>query len=169
MLALPRLNPRRIAVIVRKELLVLLCNKVSRMLIIVPPLMQIVVFGWAAPMEVRNVDVAVLNHDGGNWSREIIRAIQGSPTFRSVTFLTGEGEIRPVIERQKALFVLVFDEQFSRQADAGAPAQLQAILDGRRSNAAQIAAYYLETIIRSISESTPMSAPYLSISRPTTG
>ena len=68
-LTLPRLNLRRMAIIVRKELLVLLCNKVSRMLIIVPPLMQIVIFGWAATMEVRNVEVAVLNYDSGNWSR----------------------------------------------------------------------------------------------------
>lgn len=154
-ITLPRLNLRRMATIVRKELLVLLCNKVSRMLIIVPPLMQIVVFGWAATMEVRNVDVAVLNHDSGNWSREIVRRLQGSPTFRSVTFLDGEADIRPTIERQKALFVMVFDEEFSRRADAGMPAQMQVILDGRRSNAAQIASYYLETIVRGIGESTP--------------
>lgn len=154
-ITLPRLNLRRMATIVRKELLVLLCNKVSRMLIIVPPLMQIVVFGWAATMEVRNVDVAVLNHDSGNWSREIVRRLQGSPTFRSVTFLDGEADIRPTIERQKALFVMVFDDEFSRRADAGMPAQMQVILDGRRSNAAQIASYYLETIVRGIGESTP--------------
>ena len=152
---LPRLNLRRMATIVRKELLVLLCNKVSRMLIIVPPLMQIVVFGWAATMEVRNVDVAVLNHDSGNWSREIVRRLQGSHTFRSVTFLDGEADIRLTIERQKALFVMVFDDEFSRRVDAGAPAQMQVILDGRRSNAAQIASYYLETIVRGIGESTP--------------
>ena len=154
-ITLPRLNLRRMATIVRKELLVLLCNKVSRMLIIVPPLMQIVIFGWAATMEVRNVDVAVLNHDSGNWSREIVRRLQGSPTFRSVTFLDGEADIRPTIERQKALFVMVVDEEFSRRVDAGAPAQMQVILDGRRSNAAQIASYYLETIVRGIGESTP--------------
>ena len=154
-LTLPRLNLRRMAIIVRKELLVLLCNKVSRMLIIVPPLMQIVVFGWAATMEVRNVDVAVLNQDSGNWSREIVRRLQGSHTFRSVTFLDGEADIRPTIERQKALFVMVFDDEFSRRVDAGAPAQMQVILDGRRSNAAQIASYYLETIVRGIGESTP--------------
>ena len=154
-ITLPRLNLRRMATIVRKELLVLLCNKVSRMLIIVPPLMQIVVFGWAATMEVRNVDVAVLNHDSGNWSREIVRRLQGSHTFRSVTFLDGEVDIRPTIERQKALFVMVFDDEFSRRVDAGAPAQMQVILDGRRSNAAQIASYYLETIVRGIGESTP--------------
>lgn len=154
-ITLPRLNLRRMATIVRKELLVLLCNKVSRMLIIVPPLMQIVVFGWAATMEVRNVDVAVLNHDSGNWSREIVRRLQGSHTFRNVTFLDGEADIRPTIERQKALFVMVFDDEFSRRVDAGAPAQMQVILDGRRSNAAQIASYYLETIVRGIGESTP--------------
>ena len=154
-ITLPRLNLRRMATIVRKELLVLLCNKVSRMLIIVPPLMQIVVFGWAATMEVRNVDVAVLNQDSGNWSREIVRRLQGSHTFRSVTFLDGEADVRPTIERQKALFVMVFDDEFSRRVDAGAPAQMQVILDGRRSNAAQIASYYLETIVRGIGESTP--------------
>ena len=154
-ITLPRLNLRRMATIVRKELLVLLCNKVSRMLIIVPPLMQIVVFGWAATMEVRNVDVAVLNQDSGNWSREIVRRLQGSHTFRSVTFLDGEADIRPTIEQQKALFVMVFDDEFSRRIDAGTPAQMQVILDGRRSNAAQIASYYLETIVRGIGESTP--------------
>lgn len=154
-ITLPRLNLRRMATIVRKELLVLLCNKVSRMLIIVPPLMQIVVFGWAATMEVRNVDVAVLNQDSGNWSREIVRRLQGSRTFRSVTFLDGEADIRPTIERQNALFVMVFDDEFSRRIDAGTPAQMQVILDGRRSNAAQIASYYLETIVRGIGESTP--------------
>lgn len=153
-ITLPRLNLRRMATIVRKELLVLLCNKVSRMLIIVPPLMQIVVFGWAATMEVRNVDVAVLNQDNGNWSREIVRRLQGSHTFRSVTFLDGEADIRPTIERQNALFVIVFDDEFSRRIDAGTPAQMQVILDGRRSNAAQIASYYLETIVRGIGEST---------------
>lgn len=161
-ITLPRLNLRRMATIVRKELLVLLCNKVSRMLIIVPPLMQIVVFGWAATMEVRNVDVAVLNQDSGNWSREIVRRLQGSHTFRSVTFLDGEANIRPTIEQQKALFVMVFDDEFSRRIDAGTPAQMQVILDGRRSNAAQIASYYLETIVRGIGESTPRGQMALS-------
>ncbi|MDD4701131.1 MAG: ABC transporter permease [Desulfovibrio sp.] len=151
----PHLNVRRMAVIVRKELLVLLCNRVSRMLIVVPPLMQIVIFGWAATMEVRNVDVAVLNNDSGRWSREIIHAIEGSPTFRGVGHLQGQGQIRPVIDQQKALFVLVFDEEFSRRIDKGEPAQAQVILDGRRSNAAQIASYYLERMVAQVATATP--------------
>ena len=154
--SLPRLNWRRMLTIVRKELLVLFCNRVSRTLIIVPPLLQIVAFGWAATLEVRNVDVAVLNQDNGRWSREIVRRIQGSPTFRSVSFLEGEAHIRPVMEQQRALFILVFDQEFSRRIERGEPATVQAILDGRRSNAAQIAAYYLERLLRPVALDTPL-------------
>ena len=103
------LHIRRMLAIVRKELLVLFCNPISRMLLIVPPLMQIIVFGWAATMEVRNVDVAVLDHDEGPLSREIVRRLEGSPTFRHVFFLRGQQEVRPAIEQEKALFVMVFD------------------------------------------------------------
>ena len=152
----PRLNWRRMVTIVRKELLVLLCNRVSRMLIIVPPLVQIVIFGWAATMEVRNVDVAVLDHDNGRWSREIVHRLEGSPTFRSVRFLPSEQRIRPVLEGQEALFILTFDQEFSRRVERGESAEMQVILDGRRSNAAQIAAYYLSRIVEGRAVDTPL-------------
>lgn len=154
--ALPKLNLRRMATIVRKELLVLLCNPISRMLLIVPPLAQIVIFGWAATMEVRNVDVVVLNHDGGRWSREIIHRLEGSPTFRSVRHLPAEQSLRPALERQDALFALIFDQEFSRRIEQGQPARAQVILDGRRSNAAQIASYYLTRIVNDLAAATPL-------------
>ena len=141
------LHIRRMLAIVRKELLVLFCNPISRMLLIVPPLMQIIVFGWAATMEVRNVDVAVLDHDEGPLSREIVRRLEGSPTFRHVFFLRGQQEVRPAIEQEKALFVMVFDAEFSRRAARGEPVTVQLLLDGRRSNAAQIAAYYVQAAL----------------------
>jgi ABC-2 type transport system permease protein len=144
--------------IARKEMLVLFRNRAARILITVPPLAQIVIFGWAATMEVRNVDVAVLNHDNGRWSREIIHRLQGSSTFRSIRPLPGEYALRPVIERQEALLALVFDAEFSRRIEAGLEADFQVILDGRRSNAAQIAAYYLDTVVDDVSRGTPRAA-----------
>ncbi len=151
----PPLDLRRMLTIVRKELLVLLSNRTSRFLIIVPPLLQIVVFGWAATMEVRNVDVAVLSRDSGLWSREILHRLEGAPTFRSVVHLEGDAAIRPVLDAQKALFVLVFDEEFSRNVERAQPAEMQVILDGRRSNAAQIAVSYLNQILEDVARATP--------------
>ncbi|WP_308620959.1 ABC transporter permease [uncultured Desulfovibrio sp.] len=151
----PPLDLRRMLTIVRKELLVLLSNRTSRFLIIVPPLLQIVVFGWAATMEVRNVDVAVLSSDSGLWSREILHRLEGAPTFRSVVHLESAAAVRPVLDGQKALFVLVFDEEFSRNVERARAAEVQVILDGRRSNAAQIAVSYLNQILEDVARATP--------------
>lgn len=154
---LPSLNLRRILTIVRKELLVLFSNRASRVLIIVPPLAQIVIFGWAATLEVRNVHVVALNNDAGLWSRGILHRIQGSPTFTSLRYIESENEIRNVLDSQEALFVIAFDEQFSRKVEKGEAAELQVILDGRRSNAAQIAVGYLNQLINGVAMDTPLA------------
>ena len=146
---------RRFAAIVRKELLVLLSNRVSRIMLVVPPLMQIVIFGWAATLEVRNVDVAVLRHDAGRLSTEVLHRLRGSPTFRHIFFVDSEAALRQAVEEERALLALVFPQDFSRRAAAGETATLQIILDGRRSNAAQIAAYYLQTLLQEVGAQTP--------------
>lgn len=146
---------RRLLTIVRKELLVLFSNRVSRIMLIVPPLMQIVMFGWAATLEVRNVDVAVLDHDGGPLAADIVHRLRGSPTFRNVFFLSSEADIAPAIDSERALFALVLDQDLSRRAAAGREAVVQVILDGRRANAAQIAAYYLQTMLADLALTLP--------------
>lgn len=146
---------RRLLTIVRKELLVLFSNRVSRIMLIVPPLMQIVMFGWAATLEVRNVDVAVLDHDGGPLAADIVHRLRGSPTFRNVFFLSSEADIAPAIDGERALFALVLDQDLSRRAAAGREAVVQVILDGRRANAAQIAAYYLQTMLADLASTLP--------------
>ena len=146
---------RRLLTIVRKELLVLFSNRVSRIMLIVPPLMQIVLFGWAATLEVRNVDVAVLDHDGGPLAADIVHRLRGSPTFRNVFFLSSEADIAPAIDGERALCALVLDQDLSRRAAAGREAVVQVILDGRRANAAQIAAYYLQTMLADLAATLP--------------
>ena len=61
---------RRILAIARKELLVLMGTRQSRFMVLIPPVIQIFIFAWAATMEVKNVDVVVINEDSGYWSQE---------------------------------------------------------------------------------------------------
>lgn len=149
------MNWRRVLTITRKEFLVLLGNRASRFLIIVPPLLQIVIFGWAATMEVRNVKVAYVNHDAGLWSKKILHRLEGSPTFERVVEIDGEQGIARELNGQKSLFILVFNQEFSRNIEKGKPAEMQILMDGTRSNAAQIAASYVNKIIQSIIPDTP--------------
>ena len=141
---------QRLWAIAWKELMVLFFNKVSRILIIVPPLAQIVIFGWAATMEVRNVSFAVLDRDRGLGAERVVGAVLGSPTFVRMVQVADEAEMRKVMDKGDVLFTLVFDSNFSRDLEAGRNATMQILLDGRRSNAAQIACHYVTNITSSL-------------------
>lgn len=75
---------------------------------------------------------------------ELVRRIEGSPTFRSVTPVRNPLELRQAINR--AIAALQVAPSFSRDLVAGRPAEVEIVLDGRRSNAAQIVDGYLGQI-----------------------
>lgn len=149
---------RRMAAIIRKELLVIFCGRTARLMVIVPPLAQIVIFGWAATMEVRNVAFAVLDEDRGRWSAEMVHSLLGSPTFVRCIRAADMEEAGEAILAEKALLALRFDQNFSRDIEAGRPATFQLVLDGRRANAAQIAANYVAAVAESLAATTPLAA-----------
>jgi len=154
------MNSGRIVTIVRKELLVLIGNRQSRIMLIMPPLMQIVLFAWAATMEVQNVEFAVLNQDGGRWSRELVQRVEGSPRFRQPLKLERQEEVQKVLDARQALLVLVFSPDFSAALERGEGATLQILLDGRKSNSAQIANNYVQQIVRDFNaEAAEPSSP----------
>jgi len=138
----------RVLTIVRKELLVLIGNRQSRIMLVVPPLMQLVLFAWAATMEVRNVDFAVYNLDNGRWSRELAQRVGGSSYFRTPLRLERPEEIQEMLDSQRVLLVLSFASDFSTALERGEGAILQIVLDGRKSNSAQIANSYVQQIVR---------------------
>jgi ABC-2 type transport system permease protein len=148
------MSPGRIVTIVRKELLVLIGNRQSRIMLIMPPLMQIVLFAWAATMEVRNVEFAVFNQDGGRWSRELVQRVEGSPRFRQALRLEREEDLQTVLDSQRVLLILVFAADFSAALERGEGAKLQVLLDGRKSNSAQIANNYVQQIVRGFNAKT---------------
>lgn len=147
---------RRMAAIIRKELLVIFCNRTARLMVILPPLAQIVIFGWAATMEVRNISFAVFDEDRGKWSTEMVHALNGSPTFTRCMPAATMKEAEEAILAEKALLALRFGQGFSRDIEAGRPAAFQLILDGRKANASQIATNYIASIAERLSATTPL-------------
>lgn len=145
----------RLGALIVKELLAILRDPKGRIVLIGPPLMQLLIFSFAATLEVTNVDVAVLNRDAGRWSTELVQRIGASTTFRDVMPLTGLEPARAALDERRVIAVLHIGPEFSRRIEAGRPADVQILLDGRRSNAAQIVAGYLERIIAGLAAETP--------------
>jgi ABC-2 type transport system permease protein len=137
----------RILALIWKELLAVLRDPKSRFVLIVPPLIQLLIFAFAATLDVKNVSMGILNRDNGKQGFELCQRFHGAPTFAHITYLQSVEEIAPFIDTQKGVMVVSLDEQFSRNLDAGRAADVQLILDGRKSNTTQIVAGYATRII----------------------
>ncbi len=154
----------RIASLIVKELQGLLQDRQSRALLIVPVFLQLALFPFAATLEVKNNTLAVFNEDNGGESIELVQRLSRAQAFTQVLDLHSEVDLRRAIDNQEALIVLRFPSDFSRAVLAGRPAAIQAILDGRRSNSAQIVFGYVQQIVQDYNDerTTNRGGPQLS-------
>lgn len=142
-----QLRWKRIKSLLIKEMRTIWRDKKSRLILILPPLLQLFIFSLAATLDVKDVPIAVLNRDYGKPAHELVERFKGSTYFPKVIYLKSDFEIREVIDTQKALMVLYIDENFSRNLLSEKKAQIQIILDGRKSNTAQIVYGYASRIV----------------------
>ncbi len=137
----------RVWALVVKELLAVLRDRKSRTVLIMPPLLQLTLFSFAATLDVKAVDLAVLDQDGGAAAVELAQRFVGAPYFARVHHLSGLGQAAPELENERVMAVLVLPQDFSRDVAAGRPATAQVLLDGRRSNTSQIVQGYIQAVV----------------------
>ena len=86
----------RVVALIIKELLALFRDKKSRMAVIVPPILQLLIFGYAATFDLEHAGLAIFNEDPGAVSQELIGRFASSAGFRVVGYLRSEAEIAPL-------------------------------------------------------------------------
>ena len=138
---------QRILALIHKEFLALLKDPKSRLVLIVPPMIQLLIFGYAATFDLKQVPYAVYNEDGGIASRDLLARFAGATHFRQVAEIHSEEEIAPRVDARQVLVTLHLGPRFSADLQAGRPAPLQVIIDGRNSNTAMIALNYVRSIV----------------------
>ncbi len=138
---------QRILALVRKEFLALLRDPKSRTVLIVPPIIQLLVFGYATTFDLKEVRYAVYNEDRGGAARELLARFDGAGIFKQVAELGSEKEMAPLVDAREVLLVLHVGPRFSADLLAGRPAPLQLIVDGRNSNTAMVALNYVRGIV----------------------
>lgn len=138
---------RRILALIRKEFLALLKDPKSRTVLIVPPLIQLLVFGYAATFDLKDVPYAVYNEDRGIASRDLLARFAGAASFRQVVEIRSESEIAALVDARRVMLVIHLGPHFSADLQTGRPAPLQVIIDGRNSNTAMLALNYVRSIV----------------------
>jgi ABC-2 type transport system permease protein len=137
----------RILRIVVKEFLQLKRDKWARFRLIVPPIVQMLVFGYAATFEVYHVPTIVLDRDHSQESRDLVSRFSFTDRFHIVGIAGSEAEVKHAIDRSDAAVAIVIHPGFAALLRKGQSAPLQVILDGTNSNTALISLGYLNVIV----------------------
>src|SRR3954464_2764392 len=102
----------RIAFLCRKELLMLVKQPSSRALIVMPALLQSLLFGYGATYDLKYAPYAVLDQSGGAASTRLLSKLAGAGIFQRVATIHAAPEIAGVIDSGRALVVLSFPADF---------------------------------------------------------
>ena len=139
----------RIFSLVHKEVLALLRDPRSRVILFLPPLLQSFLFGYAATFDLYHAPYAVYDEDRSAASADLLARLDGSGVFERVATIERSADIARLIDNRDVMAVVRIGPDFSRKLAAGQSADIQLIADGRNSNTAGTAVGYVNTIVGS--------------------
>ena len=137
----------RIKHLVVKEFISYFREKRTIFFLVATPLIQIIIFGYVATMDVNNVSTAFYDLDRTSESRELARRLESSGYFTIKRLPESPGEIRDMLDKGEILCAVQINRGFGKDLQKGIPAEIQVIVDGTDSNTALIAMSYVNTII----------------------
>ncbi len=129
-----------------KEFIQVFRDKRTRVVLFGPPIIQMLIFGYAATFEIYHVPTVVLDLDHSQESRELISRFSSSPYFDVQRQLTDYRQIGDLIDQGKATVGLEIHAGFAQNLRKGQTAPLQVIVDATNSNTALIASGYVTQI-----------------------
>jgi len=119
----------RLVSLIRKEFIQILRDPRTLMLIIVMPIVQLFLLGYAATTDIKNISLAVWDQSQTYQSRALLDAFRGADYFRINYYVGSAEEYRNLIERGQARAALIIPPDYdSRLMDRDA--QVSMVLDG---------------------------------------
>ena len=129
---------RRIIEIFLKEIRQTLRERQMRFILFGPPIVQLIIFGYAVNLDVENSPLAFLDQDRTPESRQLLSEFEGTPNFQVAHRLDQEDAVQELLDRGQVHSVVRVLPGFGRDIRRGEIAQIQILIDGTNSNTASI-------------------------------
>lgn len=143
---------QRLRFLVWKEFLELRKDPKLFGVVVIAPIVQLTMLGYAATTDVRDVPVVVADGDRSPASRELIARFDGSRNFSIAGVVSTTPEVEPYLELGDAWLALSIPAGYGGNVMAGVPVRLQLIADGSDSNSTTVALGYARTVIGAYAE-----------------
>ena len=129
-----------------KEFIQVFRDKRTRILLIGPPIIQMIIFGYAATLEVRHVPTAIVDYDNSQVSRDLISRFQASRYFDIRERLTDRRQIQELIDKGDVTMAVQINAGFAKNIRKGQTAHVQVIVDSSNSNTALVGLGYVNEV-----------------------
>src|SRR5512139_2109354 len=129
-----------------KEFIQVLRDKRTRIVLIVPPILQMLIFGYAATLEIKHVPTAIVDYDNTQASRDLISRFAASNYFEVRRTPADRRHIPVLIDRGDVILTIQINDGFARLLTKGETAPIQVIVDASNSNSALIGLGYVNQV-----------------------
>ncbi|WP_019499834.1 ABC transporter permease [Pseudanabaena sp. PCC 6802] len=133
--------------LVQKEIGQILRNKQLLILLIVPPTVQLLLYGFALNPDVHNIKLGVVDYAQVSASRELVSALTENKLFVVDTYPANEKQLSQMVETGAIAAGMIIPSDFNRKINAGKSADIQIFIDGVDANTAGIANGYISQIV----------------------
>jgi ABC-2 type transport system permease protein len=142
----------RLRTMLIKEFIQVFRDKRTRFLLFGPPIIQMLIFGYAATLEIKHVPTAVLDYDNTQVSRDLISRFAASQYFDVRLLQTDRRDIKLLIDRGDVTLALQINDGFTRDLAKGKTGHIQVIVDSSNSNTALIGLGYVNEVAANFSQ-----------------
>lgn len=149
---------RRASLVIWKELLELKADPRLFAIVIVAPILQLLMLGYAATTDVRHVPIVVVDADRSTASRDLVARFAASPNFSIVGYPSTASEIDPYLERGTAWMALAVPQGYGEGLSRRQPQALQLVADGSDANSTNIALGYATNLIAAYAQEKAAAA-----------
>lgn len=138
---------RRLGFLVRKEFQELRRNPRMLRVLLIAPVFQLGILGYAATTDVKNVPALFVDADRSTASRDLIGRFEGSPYFSVVGVTSRHEDVDEALQHRTAWMAVSIPAGYGRAIADGTPVTVQVITDGTDSNSAAVGLGYATTLI----------------------
>jgi ABC-2 type transport system permease protein len=141
----------RLLAIARKEVVQILRDARSLIIVVLMPVVLVLLFGYGVSLDLKGLPVYVLDQDGSQQSQDLLKHFQASEYFHVARVVNGYAELTRAIDDGHAKMGIVIPWDFSQRLRDGRPVEIQALVDGSDDNSANVMIGYSEAVVQGYS------------------
>jgi len=147
---------RRILAMMRKEVIQIRRDRSSLLIILVMPLVQLFIFGYAVNLDIKHVPLCVYDQDSTQTSQDLLKRFQATDYFNIVRVADNYRDVVYDINQGVCTVAVVVPSRFSETLRSGGHAKVQALLDASDNNSASIGMGYAQAIVQNYSSAVQL-------------